>query len=117
MSYPGPNVIWYGERGIINAAVAHVRRSGNFVGLIRNLLAATYWGTGSQPSWIETFSEAYLIVEVGLADFGDPDLILVCRTEAGLSYVVFLEAKAHSYRDSMQSTLPSRAAKWGMQQD
>jgi hypothetical protein len=117
MSNPGPNVFWYGERGIINAVVAHVRTSGNFVGLVRNLLAATCWGTGSLPSWIETFSDAHLIVEVGLADFGDPDLIIVCRTEAGLSYVVFLEAKAQSYRDSMQSTSPSRAAKWGMKQD
>lgn len=117
MADSGPNVIWYGERGIINAAVAHVRRSDNFVGLVRNLLAATYWGTGRRPSWIETLSDARLIVEVGLADFGDPDLIIVCRAEAGLSYVVFLEAKAHSYRDSMQSTSPSRAAKWGMKQD
>jgi hypothetical protein len=117
MSNPGPNVFWYGERGIINAVVAHVRTSDNFVGMVRNLLAATCWGTGNRPSWIETFSDAHLIVEVGLADFGDPDLVIVCRTEAGVSYVVFLEAKAQSYRDSMQSTSPSRAAKCGMEQD
>jgi hypothetical protein len=35
------------------------------------------------PSWIEDFSDAHLGVEVGLADFGDPDLLIICRTGSG----------------------------------
>jgi hypothetical protein len=110
-------VIWYGERGIINAIVAHVSTSGDFVGSVRNLLKAIRWGNGNRPSWIGDFSEAHLVVEVGLADFGDPDLLIVCRTRSGLIHLVFVEAKAQSYTDSMQQTSPLCAAKWGMEQD
>src|SRR5207302_5688722 len=70
-----------------------------------------------RPSWLEEFSNAYLIVEVGLADFGDPDLLIVCRTGSGVSHLVFLEAKAQSYTDSMQQTSRLHTAKWGMEQD
>jgi hypothetical protein len=112
-----PNVFWYGERGIINAVVSHVNTSGDFVGSIRNLLKATCWGTGNGPSWIEGISDAHLIVEVGLADFGDPDLLIICRTGSEKTYLVFLEAKAQSYTDSMQETSVLRAGKWGMEQE
>ena len=112
-----PNVFWYGERGIINAVVAHVSTSGDFVSSVRNLLKATCWGNGNRPSWIDDFSDAHLIVEVGLADFGDPDLLIICRTGSGMIHLVFLEAKAQSYTDSMQQTSPLRGAKWGMEQD
>jgi hypothetical protein len=112
-----PNVFWYGERGIINAVVAHVSTNGDFIGSVRNLLKATCWGNGNRPPWIDDFSDARLIVEVGLADFGDPDLVIICRTGSGMVHLVFLEAKAQSYTDSMQQTSPLRAAKWGMEQD
>lgn len=112
-----PNVFWYGERGIINAVVAHVNTSGDFVGSIRNLLTATCWGNGNRPSWIEDFSDAHVIVEVGLADFGDPDLLIICRTGSGMIYLVFLEAKAQSYTESMQTTARLRVAEWGMEQE
>jgi len=112
-----PTVLWYGERGIINALVAHISASGDFVGSVRNLLTATCWGNGKRPSWIEDFSDAHLIVEVGLADFGDPDLLIICRTGSGIIHLVFLEAKAQSYTDSMQQTSPLSAARWGMEQD
>jgi hypothetical protein len=112
-----PNVFWYGERGIINAVVAHLSTSGDFVGVVRNLLTATRWGNGNQPTWIEDLSDAHLIVEVGLADFGDPDLLIACRTGSGSTYLIFLEAKAQSYTDSMQKTSVLRAGKWGMEQD
>lgn len=110
-------MFWYGERGIINAVVAHLSTSGDFVGAVRNLLTATRWGNGNQPSWIEDLSDAHLIVEVGLADFGDPDLLIACRTGSGMIHLVFLEAKAQSYTDSMQQTSRLRAAKRGMEQD
>src|SRR6266496_658435 len=105
-----PKVFWYGERGIINAVVAHVSTNGDFVGSIKNFLRATYWGTGKRPSWIEEFSDARLVVEVGLGDFGDPDLLIICRTGSGMIHLVFLEAKAQSYTDSMQQTSVLRAA-------
>ena len=110
-----PNVFWYGERGIINAVVAHINTSGNFIGSIRSLLKEICWGTGHPPFWINELSDAHLIVEVGLADFGDPDLLIVCRTTSETIYIVFLEAKAQSYTDSMQRTSSLRGAKWGME--
>ncbi len=112
-----PNVFWYGERGIINAVVANVSTSRDFIGSIKDVLAAIFWGTGNQPFWIEELSDAHLIVEVGLADFGDPDLLIICRTASGMIHLVFLEAKAQSYTESMQRTSSLREAKWGMEQD
>src|SRR5579859_3108739 len=75
-----PNVFWYGERGIINAVVAHISTSGNFIGSHQEPSQRNMLGNWTPAVLENELSDARLIVEVGLADFGDPDLMMVCRT-------------------------------------
>jgi hypothetical protein len=108
-------IYWYGERGIVNAVIAHLTRSGDVTAEVKSLLSAVFWANPQRPKWLDSIEDVILIVEVGLADFGDPDLMIVCATKRGIK-LVFLEAKIVSYMDSMQSTLQSGGAKWGMTQ-
>lgn len=108
-------VYWYGERGIMNAIITHLTRDGDATDRIKIFLSAVSWADGQVPAWIETIRSVTLIVEVGLADFGDPDLLIVCRTPSATK-LVFVEAKVVSYIDSMQSTALSAGARWGMTQ-
>jgi hypothetical protein len=50
--------------------------------------------------WIDSINSAHAIVELGFGQFGDPDLIVVCDSSTGQKYVIFIEAKAKTYRDS-----------------
>jgi len=110
-----PQVYWYGERGIMNAIITRLTRDGDATEGIKSFLSAVLWAGGQVPAWIEAIQSVTLIVEVGLADFGDPDLLIVCRTPSATK-LVFVEAKVVSYIDSMQSTAPSAGARWGMTQ-
>jgi len=94
-------IVWYGERGIINALVVALRQSG--VEAVKKLLTLVTWANGGRPEWIAHVTDAKLIVEVGLSQFGDPDLIVVCKTDDRTTYVVFLEAKIAGYADSAMS--------------
>jgi hypothetical protein len=110
-----PQVFWYGERGIINAIIGHLTRSGDATLSVRSLLSAVLWASGQTPEWVERINSVTIVVEVGLADFGDPDLLIVCHTSKATK-LVFIEAKVVSYVDSMQSTSPSVGSRWGMTQ-
>jgi hypothetical protein len=110
---PSLEVISYGERGIINTVVAHMRRTKQAV---PKLLHHVTWGSGAAPSWLDTIAHSQLVVEMGLGDFGDPDLLIVCTTDHGDRYLVFVEAKVTSILDSMMTTSPSTTGPWGMAQ-
>ena len=110
-----PTVYWYGERGIVNAMISHISRPETIVESIKSLLSEICWGSGATPHWVGEIQNVALVVEVGLADFGDPDLLVVCCTSTGIK-LVFVEAKVVSYTDSMQSTSASAATRWGMLQ-
>jgi len=66
-------------------------------------LQAIHWADDKSRDWIDEIDDAHAVVEVGFAQFGDPDLILVCNTPHSRTYIVFVEAKAKTYRDSMKS--------------
>jgi hypothetical protein len=52
------------------------------------------------------------LVEIGMGQFGNPDLILVCRSAPGcLPHVVFLEAKVVPYLESAMSNPSTLAAR------
>ncbi len=99
-----PTTIWYGERGIVNSIVNHVSGQEDAGETVARLLDAVAWADGGKPSWISRIAQVNLIVEIGLADFGNPDLVIVCRTTGDQRpHCVFLEAKAICYQFSMGS--------------
>jgi hypothetical protein len=101
-----PELIWYGERGIINSILTHMQQSiTGFVEEVKKFVNAIQWADGNSAEWIDSIKSAHAIVELGFGQFGDPDLILVCESEQGQKHIIFVEAKAKSYRDSMMSNL------------
>jgi hypothetical protein len=94
-------IVRYGERGIINT-LAESLKLGE-VDAVKELLKAVIWANGGQPDWIVSVTKAKLIVEVGLSQFGDPDLIVVCQTHRDMVNVVLLEAKVVRYFISAMS--------------
>ena len=90
-SGPMPNIIFYGERGIINAIVLHMSQyEHGFNQAVKAFLQAVHWAVDKSPEWIDCICDAHAIVELGFGQFGDPDLILVCRTHHSKTYVVFI---------------------------
>ena len=99
-----PTTIWYGERGIVNSTVAHISRQPDAGRAAGRLLDAVQWANAGKPDWIARIDRANLVVEIGLADFGNPDLMVVCRAEGDdKPYCVFIEAKAKCYQFSTGS--------------
>ncbi len=94
----GNNTItWYGERGIVNAAVAHIVRQNAAVQFMRCI----QWANGLSPYWINEIGSVSFIMELGLAEFGNPDLILVCKARSdSRPFCVFIEAKVIPYSAS-----------------
>ncbi len=96
---------WYGERGILNSVVTHILAQQEPIIQVHHLLNAIEWPDRDKPDWIESITEATFVVELSAGDFGDPDLMIVCRTKDDLSpYCVFIEAKVVPYTWSMKTT-------------
>ncbi|MBN1607035.1 MAG: hypothetical protein JW940_10405 [Polyangiaceae bacterium] len=76
------------------------------------LLRAVIWGDRRQPVWLNTIREVNIIVELGLANFGSPDLIVVAECQ-DTCHVVFIEAKVVSYVDSAVADVPGAAREKG----
>src|SRR5215831_8168072 len=97
----GMEVRWYGERGVMNALVTHLQRASDPVESVRTFLSAVRWAGPGGGSWVNDFTQVCLIVEIGLADFGNPDLMIVCLGPAGVRRV-FVESKIVMYLASMR---------------
>ncbi|MEZ6049291.1 MAG: hypothetical protein R3C11_27680 [Planctomycetaceae bacterium] len=89
------NLHWYGERGIVNSLITHV--ASLRVEGVQELLSKIEWGDPSQNEWIKDLKSVEILVEIGLAQFGDPDLIFVCKTKSGEFYTIIMEVKATTY--------------------
>jgi hypothetical protein len=94
-------IVWYGERGIINSLVLALKNAG--IEAVKELLRTVKWANDASPDWIARVADAKLIVEIGASQFGDPDLIIVCGAGDQQPYAVFLEAKVAGYVDSAMS--------------
>ena len=110
---PEAEVVWYGERGVVNALVGELRNRGRDG--VQEFLKAVYWGEdGEIPEWIDEIDETdgvTYIVEIGLAEFGDPDLMIVCRCKRKTEpRLVFVEAKVIGYFVSAMSNWKGMAA-------
>jgi hypothetical protein len=97
----GMEVCWYGERGVMNALVTHLQRASDRVESVRTFLSAVRWAGPRGGSWVNDFTQVCLIVEIGLADFGNPDLMIVCHGPTGVR-CVFIESKIGMYLASMR---------------
>jgi hypothetical protein len=108
MTENAPVLRWYGERGIVNAAMSYVAAAPDE--RLPTLLSAVKWAEGNGPSWLPGTRNPTLFVEWGLADFGNPDLFIVLHASDGPA-CVFVEAKVGQYLSSMMSnTLGMREA-------
>jgi len=106
----GAKVHWYGERGIVNALVTHVAAAPDFHAEVKKLLSAVVWADGGTPPWIANIIRVRVIVEISLADFGNPDLMIVCDVRTVHPYLVFVEAKAKPYEFSCAPNRNNRDA-------
>lgn len=98
---------WYGERGVINAMVTHLEANGTGPQFLRCI----HWAIAPAPAWVGKVTDVSFIVELGLADFGNPDLIMVCKvSDDNLPYCVFVEAKVVPYDASAMPNEPGMAA-------
>jgi hypothetical protein len=98
---PEIGIQWYGERGVVNTIVAGLHRHG--VPAVKEFLNAVQWADAAEKPWISSVDRVSLIVEMGLNDFGAPDLLVVCSHGEELPNAVFLEAKVVPY---MVSAMP-----------
>jgi|TARA_B100000315_G_scaffold109990_1_gene100901 hypothetical protein len=103
-----PNIQWYGERGIVNAVVTYINKDKDpkvRVERLKDFLEAIVWGGGNEegPVALYGISDFRIVVELGLSEFGNPDLIIVCKDKVEKSYCIFIEAKVGPYQKSMQS--------------
>ncbi|MFM7166774.1 MAG: hypothetical protein ACKO3T_16170 [Planctomycetaceae bacterium] len=96
MHEPSVEVVWYGERGVINALIGQLSVTG-VAGAQSLLKRATIWAAKTPPEWIDRIDSVQYIVEIGLGEFGDPDLMIVCHLTDGSRHLVFVEAKVISY--------------------
>jgi len=62
-----------------------------------------HWADDAPRDWIESIRSVDTIVELGLSEFGAPDLMFLCRTDEPTPVLIFLEAKAVCYSVSAQS--------------
>ena len=102
-----PNIQWYGERGIVNAVVTYINQNPkDRIDRLKKFLGAIeWWGNKAKNDWISKINEKTefkIVVELGLSDFGSPDLIIVCIVNDE-KYCIFIEAKVGQYKKSMQS--------------
>ncbi|RYZ81382.1 MAG: hypothetical protein EOP06_23605 [Proteobacteria bacterium] len=82
----------------MNALVAHIATAPDIAKRAQKFLSAIEWADGGRPAWIDKVVEVRLLVEVGLADFGNPDPMVACCVKGDeLPYLIFIEAKARPY--------------------
>lgn len=90
------NIVYYGERGVVNSIIADM---GKTLDKHKAFLEAIRLTDGKKLDWASDITEPLTyIVEISLAEFGDPDLIVVAKAN-NKKYVLFIEAKLRAYDD------------------
>ena len=91
-------IIMYGERGIVNAIVAYLMDPTASIERCREFFSVINWGENNgKIDWISRLQNVDAVVEVGLGQFGDPDLIFVCTLNDHTKKYIFIEAKVVPY--------------------
>jgi hypothetical protein len=94
----------YSERGVVNSLLYEILHSRSPERLLADLLAMVHFPLVSAFS--ASVSDATVLVEQSLSDFGDADAILLLRTDAG-PMTMFLQAKVK----------PSQASLWRIEEE
>lgn len=88
--------IWYGERGVLNSLVGHIVRNNNIED-VQAVLGSISWNNEGDHDWVNHIKYVDFLVEIGLSEFGNPDLVIACRTRNHGTHLVFVEAKRGRY--------------------
>ena len=91
------NLIFYGERGIVNGLVLDIRKD---LELGKVFLKTIDWFGLGETNWTENLEDITFLVEPGFSKFGQPDLVLICRLRDGSKRWLFIEVKAIPYQAS-----------------
>lgn len=90
-------IIFYGERGIVNGFVLDVSEN---IEKMKDILRHIHWVKKTDTSWIDDVDKIQYIVEPGFGQFGQPDLIVICDLINKNKYFLIIEAKADTYKAS-----------------
>jgi hypothetical protein len=90
------SIIWYGERGLVNSMIYALTRGNQ----IQELLNKIHWADEKEKTWTNLLAETSIIIELGLNDFGNPDLIIKAKDHQGDPHFIFIEAKTGSYNEN-----------------
>lgn len=93
------NIIFYGERGIVNSIVLDM---GSDINKQKQFLKTIKFKNDSIKNWIDQIKVFRYIIEPCFAQFGSPDLIIVAEEENGEHHVLFIEAKVCAYNDASE---------------
>lgn len=94
------DIIFYGERGIINSIVLDIKDDiGKGIDLLK-LIKYAHSNSSIKPFDEESIKSIRYIVEMSLSQFGSPDLIIIAEMHNEKKYIFFVEAKLCSYIDS-----------------
>jgi hypothetical protein len=91
------SIVFYGERGVVNLITLElskdIEKGKQFLSLIK-------FNEGYVPRWIQKVKSLYYFVELSFAEFGNPDLVILCEDTDNKKHLVFVEAKLVRYEDS-----------------
>lgn len=102
------NMYFYGERGIVNGLVLDIKAD---LRRLKAVLKAINWCKPSSHAWIKQIKSAIYFVEPGFAQFGQPDLLIICEVENGPKHFLIIEAKAMPYKASAMPCKDGMTAK------
>jgi hypothetical protein len=90
-------LIYYGERGVVNSLLNSLTRRNQ----MRSFLSLIDWADEiKREDMFLPVESSKTIVEVGLNEFGDPDMIIITEDVEGEKKFIFLEAKVGSYTEN-----------------
>ena len=97
------NITFCGERGLVNSIILDM---GSDLEKHKNFLSAIKFNDEKKLSWISNIEKIpHYIIEPSLAQFGNPDLIVVAEEKDGTRHVIFIEAKLCAYDDASEDII------------
>ncbi|HHT95760.1 MAG TPA: hypothetical protein P5064_05230 [Clostridia bacterium] len=93
-----PDILFYGERGILNGILMDIYRNRESCKKVNKFFGAIKLLNRKEVPW-KNITSCKWLVEPDLSEFGAPDLIAVLESD-GKKYALFIEAKLDKYTKS-----------------